>query len=306
MISFDNSFKLSSEWLGIEKQGEEKISLVSHAHSDHIPSGLKSSRIMASSITKRVIQLKKNKERLLNFSNGKIKMLNAGHILGSRMFLINNTVLYTGDFNPQGEFCGKARPVKCRTLIMETMFGRPRFVFPKKSEVIKELVDYIKENKKVLITASDVGFGKPQEICSALDKNEITFNVNDRVLAYNDYLKLKFNNFDPQSEEVIVTDKFTEKVYPSAYKRVHLSGWCSSKSPFAMNGISKGFPYSSHSDYPSLIEFVKKCRPEKVYTLHGYASEFAYDLRKQGFDAQPLSALTGKKKKGKEYQATIF
>jgi hypothetical protein len=46
---------------------------------------------------------------------------------------------------------------------------------------------------------------------------------------------------------------------------------------------------SDHADFPDLIEFVKQVAPKKVYTLHGFAAEFAQTLRDLGYDAQPLS-----------------
>jgi putative mRNA 3-end processing factor len=37
-----------------------------------------------------------------------------------------------------------------------------------------------------------------------------------------------------------------------------------------------------------LVAAVKQCRPEKVYTFHGFAKEFAAALLRIGFDAQPV------------------
>lgn len=304
MISFDSIFKLKAKDLGIEKEEDELITLVSHAHTDHLPTKFRDNRIMCSSITKKMTYFRKKVNKISSYKNNSIKMLDAGHILGSKMFLINNELLYTGDFNPQGIYCGKAKPVKCSTLIMETTFGRPQFEFPNKDEVIKEMVDYIKENDKVLITTTDSGFGKPQEICAALEKNKVSFSTNKFTERVNNYLNLKFKYFDRKSK-VIITSKYESYTYPSDYKRVFLSGWA--KNGFwKVNSYDRGFIYSSHADYPSLIDFVKKCNPEMIYTHHGYAEEFAKDLRKLGFNAKPLHSLTFKKKKKGNYQSRLF
>ena len=111
MISFDNIFKLNAKYLGIEKEPEEEITLVSHAHSDHIPSRYSKNKILCSEITKKMIKWRRNPSSILNYKNSKIKMLDAGHVLGSKMFLINNKILYTGDFNTQGVYCGAAKPM---------------------------------------------------------------------------------------------------------------------------------------------------------------------------------------------------
>lgn len=187
---------------------------------------------------------------------------------------------------------------------METTFGRPNYIFPSKKEVIKEVVDYIKNNDKVLITTTDSGFGKPQELCTAFDKAGIQFKTNEWTKRINKYLNLKFKNLNEKSN-IIITSKYESYTYPSDYKRVFLSGWVK-QGFWKVNSYEKGFVYSSHADYPSLIEFVRKCNPEMVYTHHGYAEEFARDLRKLGFNAKPLHSLTFKKKSGGNYQSKLF
>jgi DNA ligase 1 len=50
------------------------------------------------------------------------------------------------------------------------------------------------------------------------------------------------------------------------------------------------FPLSDHADYNDLLRHVELVSPERVLTLHGFASEFAADLRSRGIEAW---ALTG-------------
>jgi len=50
------------------------------------------------------------------------------------------------------------------------------------------------------------------------------------------------------------------------------------------------FPLSDHADFPDLVEFVKQVAPRRIYTLHGFAADFAAHLRRLGFDARALGA----------------
>ncbi len=50
------------------------------------------------------------------------------------------------------------------------------------------------------------------------------------------------------------------------------------------------FPLSDHADYNDLLHYVEVVRPVRVLTLHGFAQEFARDLRGRGIEAW---ALTG-------------
>jgi putative mRNA 3-end processing factor len=42
---------------------------------------------------------------------------------------------------------------------------------------------------------------------------------------------------------------------------------------------------------------VKKCKPEKIFTIHGFQKEFAQHLKSLGFNAEPIDKI---KKKFKE------
>lgn len=55
-----------------------------------------------------------------------------------------------------------------------------------------------------------------------------------------------------------------------------------------MMGLDYVMPVSDHCDYNELVAAVKQCNPEKVYTFHGFASEFAKSLKDMGFDAEPI------------------
>jgi putative mRNA 3-end processing factor len=284
MISFDGIFSLKSEDLGLHKPSEH-MTLVSHGHSDHLPGRYVNNSIVCSDITKKMIELRKNKNNLDIHNDKKIELLNSGHTLGSNMFLINKETLYTGDFNTEPRYCGSAVPKKCKTLLIETTYGKPKYIFPKTKHVLDEFRDYLKENEMTTIKA--YSFGKAQEICHVLDKWKIPFAVNYKIEKINEHLGLKFKYFD-RTAPVILTDE-----HHPGYKRIALSGWAFEHYFERMMKLDKSFLLSDHCDYPSLVEFVKKCNPEKIYTYHGFNVEFALDLRKAGFDAQPI--LKGQK-----------
>lgn len=304
MISFDNLFQLKAENLGLDKEEGQKVSLVSHGHTDHLPTAYKNNYLACSDVTRKIIHFRKGIETL-KYDSKKIEMRDAGHMIGSKMFLIDKKLLYTGDLNTQGDYCGKAEAVKCKTLIIECTYGLPKYVFPSRKEIVGRMKEYISENPAVLLMAQDATFGKPQEFCAILDKLKIPFSVNERIGKANDFLRLKFKHFDKDAS-VIVTDQFSEGKYEPIYKRMLMTGWALGKEKQGSR-FGLELPFSSHCDYPSLVDFVKKCNPEKVYTHHGYAKEFSADLRKLGFDAQPLAEFTHRKvRKKREYQSTLF
>jgi len=53
--------------------------------------------------------------------------------------------------------------------------------------------------------------------------------------------------------------------------------------------VHRRFPLSDHADFDDLLEFVKRVNPRRVFTLHGFAADFARFLRRQGLEARALS-----------------
>jgi DNA ligase-1 len=68
-----------------------------------------------------------------------------------------------------------------------------------------------------------------------------------------------------------------------------LTGWSVHPSTRYRYGVDAAFPLSDHADFADLIAFVKQVAPKQVYTLHGFAADFAQTLRELGFKAQALS-----------------
>src|SRR5262245_60058797 len=68
-----------------------------------------------------------------------------------------------------------------------------------------------------------------------------------------------------------------------------LTGWAVDPNCRFRYQAHAAFPLSDHADFPDLVQFVKQVAPKKVFTLHGFAAEFAQTLRDLGYDAQALS-----------------
>jgi putative mRNA 3-end processing factor len=57
------------------------------------------------------------------------------------------------------------------------------------------------------------------------------------------------------------------------------------------------FPFSDHCDFDELLEVIKKSKPEKIFTVHGFQVEFAKYLNLLGYNAEPVNKLKGRKTK---------
>src|SRR5215216_4172254 len=67
-----------------------------------------------------------------------------------------------------------------------------------------------------------------------------------------------------------------------------LTGWALMPGAKFRYQVDEIFPLSDHADYPELVQCVEHVHPRLVYTVHGYASDFARDLRARGLEAWSL------------------
>lgn len=285
-FSVDGIFTLDAKTGGINPSvnGNQNV-IISHGHYDHIPSTLKEKNVLMSNETKKIVshRLSEKKRAGTKFYDEleNIKMLNAGHTIGSKMFHFKEqNILYTGDFRTIDGYCGRAKPVKCDTLILESTFADEKFIFPKYEQVSSEIIDYIKDNKKTQLHAYP--FGKAQELCHLLDDNKIPFRVSETIKKINTVLGLNYKHETEDSEVYIGKDR------DPSYKQVGVSGWAIENSYKYRLHLDEAFALSDHADYPSMIEFINKCNPSKIYTFHGHSARFAAKLRKAGYNAYPI------------------
>lgn len=284
------------------------VNFVSHAHSDHLPNG-KNGLILATKETKEIATLRGHDlTNHIEFLD-EFKLYDSGHILGARGVLFDD-VFYTGDIcsRDRGFLKGASIP-KCKVLITECTFGRPEFVFPDVFDTVKIVNETISEmyhkGKPVLLLGYQLG--KAQTL-SYLFGHWDPIYYHDSVKEMNDLhrrlgIPLKDCPGHSAAESMGMLDKkpwvmvcpmMSEnnpfiKQMKAKYGAVTIgfSGWAKSNMAFARKN-DYSIPLSDHCDYIELVELVKKTGAEKIYTVHGFVEEFASDLVKMGYDAQPL------------------
>jgi DNA ligase-1 len=240
--------------------------------------------------------------------DARVCLLPAGHVLGSAQFFLENaegeSLLYTGDFKlREGDSSEAIEWRHADTLIMETTFGRPQYRFPPAKEVLARVVEFCEEALEEGQTPVLLGYalGKAQEILVRLREAGLPTmlhrSVAEMTRLYED-MGVQFPPWEPFSEK-----ELAGKVLicpPSAnrsrmlrrikQKRVAmLSGWALDKNAVYRYQVDACFPLSDHADYEDLIKYVELVNPRRVLTLHGFAADFARDLRQRGIEAWSLT-----------------
>lgn len=285
---------------------------VSHAHIDHMHVPSKNERVIASSITGELAKARGYDLGEATEEVEGVELLDSGHILGSRAIRIDDEVYYTGDASGRTRgFLGKCRTRQARILVMETTYGSPEYVFPPTAKLVKEVNSLISSayDRGCPVVLMGYPLGKAQLLSYFFSSWEPII-YHERVAEMNMIhikhgIPLKpgkvFNSDKdqrlPRGPWVMISPMANGRSRMMAHLKkqygailVAFSGWALGPGYRYAIGADYSFPLSDHCDYPELVGLVQAVSPEMVYTVHGFAAEFASDLRRMGFSARPLAA----------------
>lgn len=296
--------------------GPERV-VVSHAHADHTAPHRE---VILSAPTARFLQARlggSRVEHVLAFGETReldgpagsyrLRLLPAGHVLGSALTWIEaggETLLYTGDFKLRpGRTAERCAPCAADVLVMETTFGRPEFCFPPADEVMAGVIRFCRETLAEGRTAVLLAYslGKSQEILARLAGAGLPLVVHaqvERLARIYGELGVSL----PACER-LESNQGRGKVVlcPPAASRPNLeqqlgplrcavlTGWALHPRCRFQYGADAAFPLSDHADFPDLLRLVETVAPRRVFTVHGFAADFAAALRERGRSAWALS-----------------
>ena len=312
-VRYDRGVYLPQHDLWLDAWEPKRFAFVSHAHSDHIAPH---QEIILSERTAKLMQARMpgtRLEHILPFGEQRrvhdvdLTLLPAGHIFGSAQLFLstgNETLLYTGDFKlRRGKSAEPAEWRRANTLIMETTFGLPRYQFPPTETVIDQIVAFCREALAENAVPVLLGYslGKAQEILCSLDGASLSPMLHGSVFQmtriYEQFGQsfckyVRYNKNEIRGKVLICPPSASHSpmIENIPHKRVAmLSGWAVEPNAIYRYQVDAAFPLSDHADYNDLIRYVDLVKPKRVLTLHGFAAEFARDLRERGVEAWALS-----------------
>lgn len=292
---------------------------VSHAHADHVA---RHGVTFCSELTGRLMRVRYGMKaeadvRLLamrgvvQWEGWEMRLYPAGHIVGSAMLHLTRvrdgaTLLYTGDYKlRQGLSSERCELPKADTLIMETTFGLPRYVFPPLQEVVEQVLKWVRETLEdgeipVLLGYS---LGKAQEILRALKPLGVPVMLHSAVWKMTEELRdvlgelpeMRLFDASEAAGHVLVfppsAGRSTVLKKLKVCRTAMLSGWAIQSGAKFRYQVDAAFPLSDHADYPELLQTVVEVEPKKIWLVHGYMREFAADLRRRGYEAWALGLV---------------
>jgi DNA ligase 1 len=314
-VSFSNGVYLPDCDLWLDPHSARDMAVVSHAHADHTCAHKQVFATPATAAMMRLRGVVNCNYQLREFGeswqcNGaEVCLVPAGHVLGSAQVLVEKNgerLLYSGDFKLRSGLSAEAAIVpQADILIMETTFGRPRYKFPDSDDVFARIRAFCRDalecgETPVLFCYS---LGKGQEVLAGLDGVEFPIYLHEKHFYMANLYREFGVTFPPYKlyrpgaklDGVLLCASGCRKGrWFSQLERLHdlrtayISGWALDPGAARRCRTDEAFPLSDHADYADLVQYVCQSGATKIYTLHGFAQEFAADLRDCGLDAQAL------------------
>lgn len=304
-----NGFKIL---LDPHKNIDGDLAFVSHAHIDHMSKSLsRIMKVLTTSETSTIAKARGYKISKPVAKSNEFELIDSGHILGSRGLLVNNSIFYTGDISIRKRGFLNPDPLpSVETLIIESTFAKPCYVFPDVDQIIHNVNMLISDlyNHGIPVILMGYALGKAQLLTTYFDHWDPlyihdTVNIINRIYSSFGIPLKESITFSQADKEGLLNNKPWVMVAPMMNCRnkfvrymktkygavtIGFSGWAINKGYASQMGLDYAFPLSDHCDYHELLRVVDRCNPSKIFTFHGFADGFAKDLRKRGYDAQPI------------------
>ena len=312
-VRFQRGLHLPELDLWLDPWDAKPRAFVSHAHADHFArhESALCSDVTAALVRKR-FHLAESRIEAVSFhvpvvrEGFRLRLLPAGHISGSAMLHVtrikdNASLLYTGDFKTRRSRTAESvNFLAADTLILETTFGLPNFEFPNPMEIEASILRFVSDAFADGETPVLLGYslGKAQEALALLTENGIPALLHPAVAAMTAACRdagveslpepVEFDGHAPPGHVVIAPPNTIRSKLLRGLKSKRtamLTGWALQPGSKYRYRVDEVIPLSDHADHPGLLECLKRVRPKRILTVHGFAREFAAELRGRGMDA---------------------
>ncbi len=313
-VVFDRGVYLPELDLWLDSLRKRDLGLISHAHSDHTA---RHSRPILTPNTRRLLgdYLKRSDPVTLEYHEPldtpgyTLTLYPAGHCLGSAQALVESKstggrLLYTGDIKVRPSPTNE--PIEapaCDTLVIESTYGQPRYVFPSQEDVLatafRTLRNWLSKGERPVVQGYTLG--KSQELLShLLDEGfdvEVENSIFEKALVYQDagiHFESQFRRFVgdwPEGSVLLCPPGRKSRDAVKGFRGVRtmeLTGWALGGGRHWGRRGDASLPYSDHPDFNELVEYVERVQPTQVYTINGFP-DLAAHLRSEGYPAVHLA-----------------
>ncbi len=295
---------------------EANVNFVSHAHADHIAGICKSKPLLASRITKELVEARS--ARIINdtIMLNNVKLLDAGHILGSKQLYAEGdgfTFMYSGDYQMQKS--DVAPPIQTKqtdVLVIDATYPYKNVVFDNREEVSETIRRYLSSKlEKGTVIFGAYSLGKAQELVKIANDAGIAPVVGEQISRVNEVYRrngVRLEYITAVGDESTFSESVSGNFFgivpmgdvkaemrsrlSNAWGKRVFTGVASGFAKLLNMGTDVQFCLSDHADFKQSVEYIEACSPRLIYT-YGKGSGpalMAQGLRAEGYNAHPFKA----------------
>lgn len=296
--------------------------IITHGHSDHARAGM--TRYMAHRLTAAIMRYRISPDiqaqeveygEVVTINGVSISLHPAGHIPGSSQVRIEyqgEVWVVSGDYKLEDDGLSTSfEAVPCHTFITECTFGLPIFKWQNQESISNDLGHWIDQNEKNSVTSVIYAYslGKAQRIAQMLIGRELPIVMHGATRAITSTLieaglPLKagispedFKRIYPEMTPIVLAPLSAQnspwigKFRP--YALANASGWMTIQGIKRRSGVDRGFTLSDHADFLGLLSAIKATGAQRIFSTHGYTSQFARYLQELGYESAEVSTNFG-------------
>ena len=325
-VVFDSGILLPELDLWLDSRRKRESSFISHAHSDHTGRHLKpvvtpNTLLLLSDYLKNASPVVLPYGETMDTPAYSLTLHPAGHCLGSAQALIQSKatgerLLYTGDIKLRSSPTNEPlETVQADTLVIESTYGRPDYVFPSQERVLetafRTLRAWLDRGERPVVQGWRLG--KAQEMLHHLLAEGFDVIIEEGVyqgaeayqragvdfpgrvsLFTGDWPEGTIALFPPGNRSKVLRDYRGKRT-------MELTGWAASNNRRWRSWADASLPYSDHADFNELLAYVEAVQPSLVYTVFGFP-DLAARLRSQGYPAVHLDRRGGAQDTGFQFK----
>jgi Cft2 family RNA processing exonuclease len=327
-VVFDRGVYLPELDLWMDSRRKRDLSVISHAHSDHIgrhqrPALTPNTLLLLADYLKGADPISLPYRQPLQCDGYTITLYPAGHCLGSAQVLVRSEatgerVLYTGDIKTEASPTNEPlEPVPCDTLILESTYGKPSYVFPPQERTLdsafRVIESWLERGQRPVIQVWRLG--KAQEIFHHLLARGFEVMLEDSVAGITQrYLEagvsfpggfVPFHGAWAEGKVLVCPPVRGDKLGLGEIRGkryMELTGWAAADGRGWSRRADASLPFSDHPDFNQLVAYVKQVAPKRVYTVNGFP-DLAGHLRGMGY---PAVHLDGKARSNAGFQMDLL
>jgi putative mRNA 3-end processing factor len=247
----------------------------------------------------------------IHFSDARVTLYPAGHILGSAQVLIEHggaRLAISGDYKRTADCTAREfELVPCDVFVTEATFGLPVFRHPDPQKEIEKLLTSLAIFPGSAHLVGCYALGKTQRLIAELRRAgyDKTVYLHGALLATTELYErrgIPLGPFAPVPKdrrslagEIVLcppsqlADRWSRslpEVIPAA-----ASGWMQIRARAKQQRVELPLVISDHCDWPQLIETIHETGAEEIWVTHGREEALVHYCRKAGLQARALSLL---------------